>query len=203
MGLKSWATGVFIRKAEADAEKEYPVIAKIHAWLNGKKTVIGAALVLLTEILNNIGSLATMLGADNVKVAHYVALGVTAVGLIHKGWKQLADWGVIEPPDPPVSSGTLNRLGGLVVLAILLLPGCALRGSRASVQLGGDPMPRPDPKVVMTWVCSAQESRAVAYLALPEFSWICQGGRERFYTDALDAKARGECPCPVSSCGSK
>ena len=101
--------------------------------------------------------------------------------------------------DGPVSPGTLSKLGGLgvVLLALLVLPGCALKGSKALVQFGADAVKSPDPVTVFGWICANQPDRATAYLNFPDFGWVGQGGRDRYLVDALQKKAAGECPCPA------
>lgn len=105
-------------------------------------------------------------------------------------------------PLPPTARDVFRNLpptGGAaaVVAMALLLGGC---GSAAQLRLGGEPVRHPDELVVRSYVCRGQSADALRYLALPEFSWLGQGGRERYLADAEDRRLRGECPCPAPGC---
>jgi len=86
----------------------------------------------------------------------------------------------------------------VAVLPALLLAAC---GSMAQLRVGGEPVRHPDDLVVRSYACRGQVADAVRYLALPEFSWIGQAGRERYLADAEDRRLRGDCPCPAPACG--
>lgn len=94
-----------------------------------------------------------------------------------------------------VMVGYLIRGGLLCGLAVVTV-GC---GSLAQVRLGGEPKLSPDAKVILSHTCSGDESAARLYLDAPEFAWLGPT-RERFLTDAHDAKLRGDCPCGVGGC---
>jgi len=89
----------------------------------------------------------------------------------------------------------LTRIGGLLGM-LVVLSGC---GSLAQVRVGGEPKLSPDQKVILSHTCSGDDSAARLYLDAPEFAWLGPA-RERFLTDARDAKLRGECPCGVGGC---
>lgn len=96
---------------------------------------------------------------------------------------------------PPPSAGAAVALA--LVLPLVGLAGC---GTAAQLRVGGEPVRHPDELVVRSYVCRGQAADALRYLALPEFSWLGQGGRERYLADAEDRRLRGECPCPTPGC---
>lgn len=122
----------------------------------------------------------------------------TALLTLWATWKRFQAWRVERD-----KAATLAGIGRALVLLLLLpaLSGCALRGSMAQLRLGGEPASHPDESVVRSFVCRGQAADAVRYLALPEFAWVGQAGRERYLADAEDRRLRGDCPCPAPACG--
>jgi len=64
-------------------------LLKAWAWLNGKKTFIGAVASALLVIADQLGTLIPFLGAEGVFVAKVVAGIVLVAGLLHKLVKAL------------------------------------------------------------------------------------------------------------------
>lgn len=83
----------------------------------------------------------------------------------------------------------------LLAVAAVALSACA----SLSARIGPETVKTPDVGVVKQWICEGAIDRAVLYLALPEYSWLGQGGRERFLTGALAERAAGKCKCPTKS----
>jgi hypothetical protein len=86
-------------------------------------------------------------------------------------------------------------LGGVVLLAALFM-GC---GTLAQIRLGGETLTHPDQDVVRSHVCAGNDDAARLYLNDPSYAWLGPA-RERYITDARDAKLAGKCPCHVDVC---
>lgn len=83
------------------------------------------------------------------------------------------------------------------VLALVMLSGCgSLKGQ---VQIGSD-LSHPSAAVLQSHVCRGDDSAARLYLALPEYAWLGDGARERYFTDAKDFEFQGRCPCAGKGC---
>ncbi len=79
----------------------------------------------------------------------------------------------------------------LILFALLSTACGSLKGQ---MQLGSD-LSHPDARVLRSHICRGDNSAGRLYLALPEYSWLGDGAKERYMTDALDFKNRGECIC--------
>lgn len=159
--------------------------AKSIDYVAGLVGLYAASPIPAEEIAQTIGALVAAIGA-----AWGLALKLLAVYR-----KAQAARDVVNPlrlPKPPV----------LLLAALLPLLGLAACGSMAQLRVGGEPVRSPDDAVVQSLVCRGLSADAVRYLALPEFTWVGQAGRERYLADAEDRRLRGECPCPAPACGS-
>ena len=87
---------------------------------------------------------------------------------------------------------TLMVNGSLIGALLFWLAVLSSCGSLAQVRLGGEPKVSPDPKVILSHMCAGDESAVRLYLDAPEFTWLGPA-RERYLTDAHDAKLRGDC----------
>lgn len=62
-------------------------LAKFWAFMNGKKTVVGAVLTALTVAVGYMPAVLAFLGISAVQIAQYVGIGTTIVGIAHKVYK--------------------------------------------------------------------------------------------------------------------
>lgn len=156
-------------------------VAKTIDYLAGLVGLYAASPIPAEEIAGTAGALVAALGAT-------WGLGLKLLALYRKAK------GGATVANP-------SRLGSLllvVLLPSLLLTGC-FRTAQASLSFG-EAVRHPDDLVVRSFVCRGQPAEALRYLALPEFSWIGQAGRERYLADAEDRRLRGDCPCPAPGC---
>ena len=195
-------------------------------WLEGnvgKKTlqrwlpVVGSAVFVIATVLRIFGNneVASTVEAAGGVVGATQASPVPgeeiAAGVTQLVAALMVAWGIgrkvkasLPKPDDTVKPRTWPAgPAAVVILGLLFLPGCALRGSKALVQFGADAVKSPDPVTVFGWICANQPDRATAYLNFPDFGWVGQGGRDRYLVDALQKKAAGECPCAMKGCESE
>lgn len=67
----------------------FDFFAKVWGWLNGKKTVIGALITVLSAIVAFVGVALPAFGVDAVLVAQVTGFIVSVIGLLHKLAKAL------------------------------------------------------------------------------------------------------------------
>lgn len=157
-------------------------VAKSIDYVAGLVGLYAASPIPAEEIAQTVGALVAALGAA-------WGLGLKVLALYRKSQAGPAVSNPFRLPKPVL----------LIALLPSLLAGC---GSLAQLRIGGEPVRSPDDSVVRSLVCRGLSADAVRYLALPEFTWVGQAGRERYLADAEDRRLRGECPCPSPACGS-
>ena len=104
------------------------MLGSVIGWLNGRKTIIGGCLTIAAEVLGHVAPLAA-----GTPVARYAGLGLLGIGLIHKGWKKIADWSDLDPLDG----------GGANLIPLLAF---SLVGLMAMAACGGLDLLKPDPE---------------------------------------------------------
>ncbi len=62
-------------------------LKRVWSWLDGKKTVLGATLLLTEKITLLLPTILPAYGLDAAHTAGVVGLATTAIGLLHKAWK--------------------------------------------------------------------------------------------------------------------
>ena len=120
----------------------------------------------------------------------------TALLTLWATWRRVQAWNTER--GKVLEAARLARLAGLLVLLVPAL-GATACGSSAQLQVGRGQTVHPDPKVVRSYVCGDDEDAARLYLEAPAYAWLGPG-RERYLTDARDARMRGECPCAAPGC---
>ncbi len=178
--------------------------------------LLSVAVLILTTVLHLVGhgevaksidyvaGLVGLYGASPIPVDQVVGPITALVAALGGAWglvrKLLAIHNQAKSGPAVADPFRLPRPPAVLValLPALVLAAC---GSAAQLRLGGEPVRNPDELVVRSYVCRGQAADALRYLALPEFSWIGQAGRERYLADAEDRRLRGDCPCPTPACG--
>jgi uncharacterized membrane protein YesL len=75
------------------------MFSSILAWLNGKKTIIGAVILAVTTIAAWIPGFLPFFGVGADHVVQIVGVATTVVGLLHKAYKYI--FGEDVPATPP------------------------------------------------------------------------------------------------------
>lgn len=99
LGVRNAAARVAIKLAirEVERDEEYgPMYSKVKAYINGKKTKIGAAIIAIPVAAAGLAQLSEALGFNASRVIGGVVL---AIGLLHKAQKYLVDFGVVQDED--------------------------------------------------------------------------------------------------------
>jgi hypothetical protein len=86
MGLKDSLAQWFIRRELDNQAKEGTMFGKIWAYLNGKKTVIGAILTIIGMIGDQLAVLLPVL-LSPAEAVQYIGIATTVIGGLHKLYK--------------------------------------------------------------------------------------------------------------------
>ena len=87
MSIKSKLVGWLIRREIEKHVKGQTMFGKIWVWLSGKKTVIGAVISVLTEVVSNLSIFLPLFIGDANEIARIIGVCFSLLGLLHKAYK--------------------------------------------------------------------------------------------------------------------